>query len=43
MCAWSGAAGMFDAQVEAGDLLHEGHSSSQGLTVAVIYHGYTDS
>jgi hypothetical protein len=30
-------------QVEAGNLLHEGHISAQGMSVAVIYHGYTDS
>ena len=29
-------------QVEAGDLLHDGHYSRQAMTVAVIYHGYTD-
>ena len=30
-------------QVKAGDLLHEGHHSKKDMTVAVIYHGYTDA
>lgn len=29
-------------QVKSGDLLHEGHHSKKDMTVAVIYHGYTD-
>ena len=29
-------------QVKAGDLLHDGHYSREAMTVAVIYHGYTD-
>lgn len=29
-------------KVKAGDILHEGHHSKKDMTVAVIYHGYSD-